>query len=607
MSARLLPDPGAMNSKSPRLLALLTTIALVLAALAASAPGASAAPKTKPGPALAELWLREASRPAPGEQTKLSPALRRALPRAGALLAGKIASAGGGASASAARGPVVERVSETIGQEQLGGGVVAEGRIRGRAYEDGSKQFEVELEISDRKGNSVLYSPDYSGFFAKEDEVGCPTAAGLVSTTMQEGMGGTAIVQKGGRVVSSKTVVQGWRVRARGRVGTDARLQSVDAEVALTSKEFKRGLQLEIAYTGTTTASREGTPKASGKPTASVGLRAAGLSRAEEREYELRMERDLAQGSAELTASVSRVATQARQRLLEAEPTWYALPNECAELVLEPGAGIALEPDETRRVTGVVLAARDGGQASGRIDVSAAGPGRLIPVTPGFAAGAPASFIAAGGQPNAAGLSVDATAVATSTAGRARATWSARATPVKLPRAFVGTIASSKSGNGLTRSFHGNATYTRTAVVRGPDGSLNAWYELTAATLGAAKEILGPPTGCRYEANGANGEIESGDLELRVLPGGEVVYALSYDLAVPSRFAPTDCPPDSPSVAFDGDISVFLNSRRPGPVGNQMRPVGSDFTIQENGVGDVTDLPGLTTTASWTLVPVPEP
>jgi hypothetical protein len=619
-----------MNSKSPRLLTLLTSTFLLLAALAAGAPAAPAAAKKCPqgkvawkleggsacvsgklpggkagaAPAIAETWLLSASRQLPGGKLRLSSPLRRALPRAGAVLAREIGSAGGAGISSqgaAPRGQVVERYGKVIGQEDLGNGVVLEGRLRAKIYADESHELDVELEVRDRKGDAIRFAPDYRMLFTPEDEVECPTAGGRVTVLAQGSMGGTVTQLKNGRPVASRTATQSWKIRARGQVGTDARLQSVTADVSMSLKNYERGLQMETTVGVGATLSREGKPRVSGSPTASVSIKAAGASRAEEREAEAEYARALA-GSSEVAEALAGTTTQARARLLEAEPSWYALPNECAQIAWDPGAGITLEPEQTRRVTGAVIARRDGGQASGRIELGDVGPGRLIPVAPGFSAAAPASFIAAGAEPNAAGLSVQATAIATSTAGRAQATWFARATPMKLPERFVGTIASTSATAGLTRSFAGSATYARTSVVRGPDGSLHAWYELTAAGLGEAKETLGPISGCRLEATGTNGRIESGELELRVLPSGEVLYALLYDLRVDSQFLPTDCPPPGPA-AFDGEIVVFLNSRRPGPVDGQMRAVGAGFQIQENGVGDVTDLAGLTTTASWTLVP----
>jgi hypothetical protein len=633
--ARAPTQAGGMNSKPLRLTTLLISTVLLLAALAAGAAVASAAPKAKKcprgktawkvdggpvclaspvagkkgstGPAMAELWLRDASRSGPGGKLRLSPALRRALPRAGEVLARELGKVGRGAGASsasasnAARGPVVERYDGVIGREEAGNGVTVEGRVRARVYEDYSHEAEAEFEITDSKGNAILYTPDFRSLFAKDDQVGCPTAAGLVSTTIQGEIGGTVSQLKGKRVVASKTATQSWKIRGRGQVGTDARLHSVTADVSMTLKNFERGVQQETTVDTAATLDRQGTPKPSGTPRASVKVRAAGATRAEERAYEIESARQLA-GSAEIAEALTGVAKHARNHLLEAEPTWYALPNECAQIAWDPGAGITVEPEETRSLTGAVIALRDGGRASGRIDVSAGDRGRLIPITPTFSAAAPASFIAAGGEPDAAGISVRASAIATSTAGRAQASWFARGTPVKVPERFVGTIASISSGEGWSRSFHGSASFTRTSLLRGPDGTVYAWYELTAANVEGAKEILGPPSGCRYEAKGGGGRLESGDLELRVLPSGEVIYALLYDLKIDSIFEPTDCPPPS-GDPFDGEIVVFLNSRRPGPLESQLRPAGEGYWLTGNGVSDVTDWPDVDTTASWSLVP----
>jgi hypothetical protein len=304
--------------------------------------------------------------------------------------------------------------------------------------------------------------------------------------------------------------------------------------------------------------------------------------------------------SPKLAEAIGDIGAFARKSLLEAEPGWYELPNDCAEIAWSPGAGSTVEPGETRRVTGHVIARRDGGVASGSIALGGVARGRLIPITPAFSPAAPASFIAAGGEPDARGITVDANAIATSTAGRAQRRWSASGTRVSLPTRFSGTVTSSSSGGGLARTFSGSATYTRTTVVRGPDGSLTAWYELTAASLDEAKETHGATQGCRIEATGSGGSIDSGDLELRVFPDGEVVYALSYDLRLDAQFAPTDCPPGG--FGYDGEISAFLNTRAPGS--HELRPAGADFVLEEEGVGDVTAVPDATlNSAGWSLRP----
>jgi hypothetical protein len=619
-----------MNSKPKlRLLTLLISTAL-LAALTVGAPAAPAAAKKCPkgktaweveggsvcvggrlgsaadprGAAMFEKWLLDAARPLPGGSLRLTPALRRAVPRAGQALARAVAGIGGGAGASSAapaRGPVIERHSKLVGWEDLGHGVTVEGRIRARVYEDYSHEVDVDLELWDQKGNALIVQPNFKGMSMGDDEVECPTAAGLVSLEMRGEMGGTAIRKKNDRVLGSKTESHSWRVAVRGQVGTDARLQSVAADMTMKAKTFERGLQLQTTIDASVSLSRQGAATISGTPSVGVSIRAAGLSRAEEREAEAELARGVA-GTPEIATIIGDIGSIARKQLLEAEPTWYELPNQCAQLTWTPGPGVDVQPDETRGVTGAVIARRDGGRASGSIAVTAVDLGRLIPITKAFSPDGPASFIAAGGKPDASGRTVIASAIATSTAGRAQASWFANGTPVEPPRSFTGTIASTSSAPGLTRSFTGSATYTRTSVMRGPDGSINAWYELTSAPLAEAKETLGPTQGCRYEGVGTAGQIESGDLELRILPTGEVVYALLYDQKVPAPFAPTDCPQDQPALDID-EISVFLNTRRPGPEESQLRPAGHGYQLIAEGVQDVTTLPGTTTTASWNLMP----
>jgi hypothetical protein len=561
--------------------------------------GAGKAPAAS---AIAQTWLANASRPALGSRLRLAPALRRAVPRVGRRLAKSVARVGAARSSAriAQRGPVLERHEGVVGRLELGDGAFAEGRIRARVYEDDSKEFDAEIEMQDGKGNTVRYSPKLDDL-VQTKPVGCPTAAGLVTVEETAEMAGTVVRLRGGRVRAAKTVSDGWRIDARGQVGTDARLRSVAANVTMTMKSFERGLQQQTTLSASMSLSRTGTPVLKGTPTVNVSVKAASATRAEEREYETTMARVLA-GAPEIAAALGSMGERARKDLLEAERRWYDLPNDCAQIAWTPDTGVELGVDETRRVTGQVIARRDGGVATGRIAVGQVSPGRLIPITPAFSPGAPASFIAAGGEPDPSGYSVYAQAIATSTAGRAQRPWSAQGKPVSLPQAFHGTVAATSTTAGMKREFSGNASFTRTSVVRGPDGSLTAWYELTSASLGQAKQILGAFEGCRYEANGSGGYVDSGDLELRVLPGGEVVYALLYDLKVDSSYVPTDCPPDS-GDPFDGEIAAFLNTRRPGPAESQLRPAGAGYRLEAAAVGDVTAEAGMTTTASWTLAP----
>jgi hypothetical protein len=114
---------------------------------------------------------------------------------------------------------------------------------------------------------------------------------------------------------------------------------------------------------------------------------------------------------------------------------------------------------------------------------------------------------------------------------------------------------------------------------------------------------LGPDGACRWEANASGGRIDSGDLEVRVLPDGQVVYAILYDLKLPSTYLSTDCPPGAELPPLDTEIPALLNTRSPGLPAGGMRPVGPGFRLHAQGVSDVTAEPGASTSASWDLAP----
>jgi hypothetical protein len=570
----------------------------------ATKPLAGGAGDDAAAPALAQAWLVNAARPVPGSRVRLARSLRRVVPRVGRGLARAVTRAGrrGKAPRIAQRGPVVERLERVLDSQQLGDGVVAETRVRGRAFEDGSREFDSEVEVRDRRGNKLRWSPNVQDLGGSAEPVGCPTGAGVVRTKSRSITGGTFTQLSGARVVAAKTEEVTTTVDARGQVGTDARLASVTANVTVAMNVFERGIQTRVTIAAATSQTRDGAPRVSGTPKVDVRIRAAGASPAQERAAEAEWARAMA-SSPEIAQALGSAASTAHWRLLRAEYVWYQLPNYCARIDWSPGAGALVEPGQTRRVTGQVVAVRDGGVATGSIELAGVSRGRLIPIAKAFAPGSPASFIAAGEEPAADRSTVTASAVATSTAGRVQGGWHADGTPASLPESFHGTISSTTSGDGVAREFTGDAVFTRTSLLRGPDGSLYGWYELTSASLAEAKETLGPREGCRWEAKGSGGYIDSGDLELRLLPSGEVLYGILYDLKVLSMFAPTDCPPDGSGDPWEGTISAWLDTRRPGPVESGLRPSRTGFQLVEDGVGDVMTGPGMSTAASWSLSP----
>ncbi len=106
-------------------------------------------------------------------------------------------------------------------------------------------------------------------------------------------------------------------------------------------------------------------------------------------------------------------------------------------------------------------------------------------------------------------------------------------------------------------------------------------------------------------AYGTGSSIDSGDLEIRILPNGERRYAILYDLKAPVTYQPTDCPPNS-LQAFDSEIAAYMHTRRPGQSDPAaLRTAPTDFHLNEEDVTDVQPAgPEQTTTASWDLTPV---
>jgi hypothetical protein len=165
------------------------------------------------------------------------------------------------------------------------------------------------------------------------------------------------------------------------------------------------------------------------------------------------------------------------------------------------------------------------------------------------------------------------------------------------------SVAGSSSTSGEYREMEGSAVYTLQSALPGPDGSLNAWYEVEQSSITRALGTLGKREGCRYEATGAGGTLDSGDLELRVLPDGEMVYAFMLDHKIPTTYVGTDCPPDAQPPPIPVDLPAHLDTRRPGPAGQTLRPLPADFQHSVQGATDVYSALLDTSTATWVLTP----
>ena len=180
-----------------------------------------------------------------------------------------------------------------------------------------------------------------------------------------------------------------------------------------------------------------------------------------------------------------------------------------------------------------------------------------------------------------------------------------KARELPLPPKFSVTMAvqGASSTSGEYREMNATATYTLQSANPGPDGSLNAWYDVETSNVSHAMSALGNRATCHYEATGAGGTLEHGDLELRILPDGEIVYAFSLKHEIPSTYVGTDCPPDAAPPPIPAEIPAHLDTRRPGAASQSLRPLPADFTHQVIGATNVKAALLDSNSATWTLTP----
>ena len=250
------------------------------------------------------------------------------------------------------------------------------------------------------------------------DAPACPTADGEVEGSDSERFNASVTVLHGSDVVSSTSVEMANRMKLRGQVADDAKLDSLDitdhAEYsvrtqAVTIKATIKRTALQINMrTGKYVPSR-----------ASVDVQLfthGGIDQSSSAKYE--RANSLAD---EYDKSFSKIVSQEIANYRSLENAWQAA-GACAKLAFEPASG-ALQPltkGQTGQVTGHVVANSDGGTArSGRWTVVGADNGTM---TPGSAAGAAPMFswtVTNAGH----GIKLKGNFKATSTAGVASGTW----------------------------------------------------------------------------------------------------------------------------------------------------------------------------------------
>jgi hypothetical protein len=599
-------------------------LVLLVAALAASASAATAkackrgqiawrlegriacaptlkAGSTHPAALLARDWVGRSAELSPRMPRKLRRAVPKIAGRARAMTLKAIAASGnmhaGRARArAAAAGPVVARQSISSPTSDLGNGssLTASAMVKARA--DRSVEVDYEFAAKDRDGYTALYRPIMTGIDTKEQPVGCPTAAGVVTADESLAFGGTLIVAKRGRVLDSTTSRQALTAHARGQVGADARLHHFDSDVTLKMAGYNRGSQVETTIRATLSAPREGAATVSGTPAVTVRVRLAGASAKEERAAERQSARDLA-ADPNLRASMAGLGESVRGRLLRNEHVWYDLPNDCARIQWTPEPIAQLDPDTTRQVEGRVVTSGGQESAGGEFTITRVNRGRFSAVRAASAPGAPALFSAAAGEPDGWKQTVSADLIATSTAGRAERGWAASGERAQFPWRIGGTLSSSQHAPGWESTFAGTVSYDLQDVTPHPDGSATATYDMSAYELPMVFNHVG--LDCAYEGTGSGSGWTWGTVEITRAKDGTVTYTLLFDAQVEGiRFRYVDCSPPVPDD-FSGAAPAYLKAApRAAEPGMRLHAVGAT---------DMTSHNADTVTASWDITPCPEP
>lgn len=303
-----------------------------------------------------------------------------------------------------------------------------------RRYADGSTEAELQLEIS-RGEDRVQLKPSLKDLDKSFPVIGCPAADGSIEFDYTQRTGTTLTVLKGNTVKSSKSIKQSATLHGTGHVGRDARFSSVDTVFVFKLEQYERGSQAVVTLTIPAGTSRDGSPSY-GALTADASFRVAGASAKEERAVAESYAREIERGG--LTGYEGVAERMIRDRMKQAEPKWYDLPNNCAHVSFSPESVAKLKQGDQAEVTGVVNASV-GGQTTADFAITSVERGTFAAAKADSAPGDPARFHAVGAAPNSNGWTVAANVIATSPAGRAQRSWIAEASGQKVDITYAGS------------------------------------------------------------------------------------------------------------------------------------------------------------------------
>jgi hypothetical protein len=199
---------------------------------------------------------------------------------------------------------------------------------------------------------------------------------------------------------------------------------------------------------------------------------------------------------------------------------------------------------------------------------------------------------------------------AVSPAGISSAPWTAGGKD-DFPRTYAGKVTYTKTwdmGGGAsdTTSWAVDVTYTLADQQANPDGTAQALYDLTSATISDFTYVMdSPAAGCALDAPASGAaRIVAGDLEIRVSKGGAWTSGILVDATIGKK--PNTCiTKTQPSVTVKGsqEVKTFINTRL---ATGDLRPMKASGPVAASGVTDVMELGsqlGVRGSASWDLEP----
>jgi hypothetical protein len=469
--------------------------------------------------------------------------------------------------------------------------------LAARPHPDRETSLEIDVGLTFDDGNGTTTSRGFRiADIGSKPRQECPTAKGAIQVDNRFG-GTTRSSEKfGSSRVKLGTVNEATTVNetgtARAQMGPDGRLQPFTVNIS-TSLDYARsaavlaffGSRQRIVATGTMTGTMDpntGILSGAAISTNSRNSGYTGSKAALDAEMRKVTEKMLNDQAGAILKSLKQTEAKARS-------------GGCTHLVFNPGSPSPLKPRASKNVA-VHLETNDGNTTVGTVRWAAvAAKGSVSPTTSKVAKPTLKVKGAATG-PRTAQINVKAVSPAGISTGR----WIGTAD--HFPASYSGTASLTTNLVTISEAWQGTFTFTRSSETANPDGSSQALYSLTSASLQShtATALVTVPASCSWSTSDSSPTIKAGDVELQVSRGGAWTGAFLVDVQLHPT-TETCVVPGPPTTIVTSQVAPksFLNSRGPG---SALRPMSPGGVIAATSVTDLS-VAGFAPVASWSLSP----